>query len=286
MRRKFAQRRRTDRNVMYTSETIGMEDPGVPDTPHALLETRRETRWRNLKDSLDWTRYHLNVVVVSADNAPDVRLAAGIFERVARFNGCAGALPVFVTTCLDGTAVPELGLRTVEQLCLGRQWSDCDVEVFDETSRNYYDVLVCLDSGAAERVEQILEASGIMPKPPHIIDLSDYGAYLQLRRPESPMYAWVPDYRAKFDPTFDERQAAARPPCDDALAIWHCMPEDLARIVQPRFEDLSRGLGCLDEANGDDALAHLAFHMSGLVRFLMDSYPLDLQGGPGYDGPP
>jgi len=273
---------------MY-SETSAQEEPdsGVPDTPHALLETRRKRRWEKFKDSLDWTRYHLDVVVVSADGHPDVRLAAGLFERVARFNGCAGALPVNVSTCLDCGSVEELGLRTVEQLRLGGQWSSCDVEVFDETSRNYYDVLVCLDSGASEEVDKILDAARIAPRPPHIIDLSDYGAYLPLRRPESPMKAWVPDYRAILDPTYDERQAAASPPCDDALSIWHCMPEDLARIVQPRYESLASGLGYSDQdepydGRGNDAtLAHLAFHMSGLVRFLMDSYPLDLRGGPG-----
>eukprot|EP00403_Amphidinium_massartii_P011108 CAMPEP_0178420778 /NCGR_PEP_ID=MMETSP0689_2-20121128/26306_1 /TAXON_ID=160604 /ORGANISM="Amphidinium massartii, Strain CS-259" /LENGTH=364 /DNA_ID=CAMNT_0020042267 /DNA_START=56 /DNA_END=1150 /DNA_ORIENTATION=- len=286
-------RLRTLRRVMYSSLSDDSESE-VPDTPAALLETRRKRRWDKLKESLDWTRYHLNIAVVEAAGEADVRISAGLFERIARFNACAGALPVNVTTtCADGDAVKELRPDILEQLSLGGQWEDCEVEVFDETSLNLYDVLVCLDAGAAEHVEAVLEEAKITPRPPHIVDLSDYGAYLQFRRPESPMKAWVPDYRAVLDPTYDERQAAAEPPCDDALAVWHCMPEDLARLVQPRYEALAAGLSRPNEGvelcDGhidDDSIAYLAFHLSGLVRFLMDSYPLDLKGGPGYDGPP
>ncbi|OLP94850.1 hypothetical protein AK812_SmicGene23075 [Symbiodinium microadriaticum] len=94
------------------------------------------------------------------------------------------------------------------------------------------------------------------------------------------MKAWVPDWRQVIDPQYDERQEAAAAPKDDALGVWLTVPEDLARLVQPRYERVRQSLSA-DEAKlanglfgGDDDAAVLTYHVAGLVRFLMDSYPL------------
>lgn len=92
-----------------------------------------------------------------------------------------------------------------------------------------------------------------------------------------------------MDPDYDERQSKAEAPLDDALAVWNNVPEDLAQLIQPRYSSVASALATSDDTRGkrgayggDDDAAYLGFHMAGLVRFLMDSYPLDLEGGPGY----
>jgi len=156
---------------------------------------------------------------------------------------------------------------------------------------NWMLVIACLDGEARAALEAKTRAADSGELPAHVVDLGDFGAYLELRRTESPIKAWVPDWREKVDPDYDRRQEAAQAPRDDALAVWYSMPEDLARLVQPRYAKVA-GTWAADEwrsggapCGGDDDAATLAFHVSGLVRFLMDSYPLDLHGGPGYIPP-
>lgn len=263
---------------------------GIPASPAQLVAKRRSARWQALHKSLDWTRYHLQIALVEGGTAGHSRVAAGLFERIARFHGCAGALPVEAATV--GLSAAPLDLEVAEALDLAAHWLDRDVERADASSLRFYDVVVCLDAAAAQALSGMLEASNEDPLPPNLVELHDFGAYLELRKPESPMKAWVPDWRQVVDPDFEERQAAASAPRDDALAVWRSLPEDLARRVQPHYEVVTSVLGSPMSANpemmgNDDSIhAFLAFHVGGLVRFLMDTYPLDLQGGPGYDGPP
>lgn len=260
----------------------------LPASPSQLLAERRARRWDLFRDSLDWTRYHLDVVFVEHGGTGGSRRAAGLFERVARFHGCAGALPAVIGT--TGCPSPELDPEEARRLEIGPQWLDADAEPYDAPSLRHYDAVVCVDAGAAEFFRAALGELGEDAYPANVVELSDFGAYLELRRPESPMKAWVPDYRAVLDPGYDDRQAGAVAPMDDALAVWKELPEDLAQMIQPHYEgitsytSLGGGEGDASRAGYDDAL--LAFHVGGLVRFLMDTYPLDLRGGPGYCGPP
>ncbi|CAK0879410.1 unnamed protein product [Prorocentrum cordatum] len=66
-------------------------------------------------------------------------------------------------------------------------------QVYGARDLRHYDVAVCVDGGAAESLRGELARAGEDPYPPSIVELADFGAYLEMRRPESPMKAWVPD---------------------------------------------------------------------------------------------
>lgn len=261
----------------------------VPRSAQELLKVRREGRWAELRAALDWTRYHLQVAMVEGGGAGRSRVAAGLFERIAQFHSCAGAMPV---EALSTSSVPApLDRAVAERLHLAEHWTGREVAEADAACLHWYDVVVCIDAQAAETLSAKVAAAGLIALPSHVVQLGDFGAYLELRRSESPIKAWVPDWRAKLDPDYDQRQEEAEAPQDDALAVWHSMPDDLARLVQPRYIRVAGSLTA-DEAcgvgaayGGDEDAAVLAFHIGGLVRFLMDSYPLDLHGGPGYIPP-
>lgn len=268
-------------------ESVGLSLPEkqLPETPQQLLEARYQQRWASLKEDLDWTRYHLQVVFLEGDGSGRSRVAAGLFERIAQEHSCAGALPVEAAT--TGGSAGYVSDTAAEKLKLAPRWTSRDVEEILKTSDlSFYDVVVCVDAEALQQLR------GFGELPASVVELGDFGPYLDERRPESPMKAWVPDWRQVIDPQYDERQEAAAAPKDDALGVWLTVPEDLARLVQPRYERVRQSLSA-DEAKlanglfgGDDDAAVLTYHVAGLVRFLMDSYPLDLQGGPGYCGPP
>lgn len=257
----------------------------TPSSAEELIRARQNSRWSALKESLDWTRYHLQVALVAKGDDRSL-IAAGLFERLARFHSCAGALPV-EATAIDGI-VSGLPVDIVEHLDLARYWTTRQVDALDTNHLHFYDVVACIDAEARESLIAGLprDSGGVLPA--HVVDLGDFGAYLENRRVESPIKAWVPDWREELDPDYDDRQAVAEAPRDDALAVWYSMPEDLARLVQPRYTKVSTTLSAADMCGsdgsygGDDDAAVLSFHLAGLVRFLMDSYPLDLQGGPGY----
>lgn len=260
-------------------------DPGVPTSAQDLLLLRRNGRWADLRSVLDWTRYHLQIAIVEHTGGVRSRIAAGMFERIASFHGCAGALPVEAATA-QGRAV-KVPHRIAKQLRLASYWIDREVDELDAASLGLYDVVVCIDMESRRALEVQFQGdeAGL---PLHVVDAGDFGPYLELRKSESPIKAWVPDWREKLDPGYDERQAASSPPQDDALAIWHSMPTDLAQLVHPHYSAVSNTITASDfravssKFGGDKDAASLAFHTAGLVRFLMDSYPLELQGGPGY----
>mmetsp|Transcript_147376 Transcript_147376/g.471190 ORF Transcript_147376/g.471190 Transcript_147376/m.471190 type:complete len:356 (-) Transcript_147376:20-1087(-) len=263
----------------------------VPGSVAELIVARRESRWAALRDALDWTRYHLQVAILEHGTSGRSRVAAGLFERIANFHSCAGALPMEAAT--TGGSVDPLPDNVAERLRLAGHWCEREVAEVDVGSLHFYDVVVCVDGSASSVLAAKLRAVG-KELPPHVVELGDFGAYLELRRPESPIKAWVPDWRAEVDPGYDQRQAEAQAPRDDALAVWHTVPEDLAQLIQPRYALVAQPLADIDAAasggdgdcvGGDEDAAMLSFHLAGLVRFLMDSYPLDLQGGPGYIPP-
>lgn len=270
---------------------------GTPNTLGELLAAKRSGAWSALTDSLDWTRYHLQVAVVEHGGSGRSRVAAGLFERIARYHSCAGALPAEALT--TGGVVLPVPPSVSDKLNLNSHWIEREVYPMEASYLGHYDVVACVDARAKCEIAAMLRAqgrAGSQPLPPHVVELGDFGAYLEMRRVESPMKAWVPDWRAQIDPDYDRRQAEAQAPRDDALGVWHSMPEDLACLVQPRYARVAASLTADDAARatnspgyceygGDDDAAVLAFHVAGLVRFLMDSYPLDLHGGPGYVPP-
>lgn len=263
-------------------------ETGGPRTPAELAEERRQGRWAELRDELDWTRYHLQVLVVERGGSGRARIAAGLFERVAQFHSCAGALPVEAATAGGGPCLALPG-DLAEELNVAGHWVQRDVDDVSADTLNWYDVVVCVDGGARGALGAMLQGvGGGGALPPHVVDLGDFGPYLELRKAESPMKAWVPDWREEFDPGYEVRVAAAPAPRDDALAVWRSLPEDLAQRIHPKYAEVARTVTASDMSGedgtfgGDDDVATLAFHAAGLVRFLMDSYPLDLHGGPGY----
>lgn len=281
---------RGDSRNLRSWQRCGASDEGAPRTVGELVLARRQGRWAGLREALDWTRYHLQVAVLESGSTGRSRVAAGLFERLAQFHSCAGALPMEAFS-MSASAQP-LSSDVMQHLRLAGHWADRDVSELDVGSLYLYDVVVCLDAAAREALAVQARAIDRDVLPPHVVDLYDFGSYLELRRPESPIKAWVPDWRAKVDPEYDQRQAEAKAPLDDALAVWHSVPGDLASLIQPRYASVAAALDCGGAGRDggsyrrdDDDSALLSFHLAGLVRFLMDSYPLDLHGGPGYIPP-
>lgn len=220
---------------------------------------------------VDWTRYHLQVLFIDSTDTLRARMAAGLFERVAEWNGYGRAM--YPWTCglsaADPAAPPTLQSLTTRAALMHQAYLlgippkvfARPAEQFETADLDRYDVVIALDSPTRDSILQQVD--------PHYKEY--YGERVRL----------LMDYT---DPACLDDQTVLR---RGGTAL---LPRGMSQQLQPFLQQLRAVTDIqrpqLSEATDAAVQAWNVFVLScmlgcaGLVKYLIDQYPPDL---PHYD---
>lgn len=230
-------------------------------TAHAVqhLQTPVQGHEAASLPAVDWTRYHLQILFVDWTDTVRARVATGLFERIAEWNGYGRALYPWAcgvqasehsddvsTTVALMTQATFLGIRTKLFAAPGEQLTPEDLD--------RYDVIVALDSRVQAAVMQLGGSAWQEYYSRKVCKLSDFSDYTgedilakggsALLEPKLSMY-------------IQQDLEAARSVIDIARPSLHKGAEEWNPMVKAMIVDCA-----------------------GLVKYLADQYPSDL---PHYD---
>lgn len=219
---------------------------------------------------VDWSRYHLQVLFIDRHDQLRARLAAGLFEKVAEWNGYGRALyPWTCGTHVDDSAagrtahmwlstslVSQAAVLGIEPKVFTRR-----PESFELRDLDCYDVIVAVDSATREAVLEQVEPQGQQYYRERVNLLSDYAQPQPLT-----------------DAEVQRTGGLALLPRRMSQQLQQDLPQ-LRRVVdvcRPSLTDGSpRGVAAWNQT-----VLAVMLGCAGLVRYLIDAYPPDL---PEYD---
>ncbi|BDA42924.1 hypothetical protein COCOBI_03-8170 [Coccomyxa sp. Obi] len=222
---------------------------------------RSEAARKNLGlPKADWQRYHLQILFVDRSDTVRARVATGLFERVAEWNGYGRALypsaagvdaeggaPDFGTTASLLAMAGMLGIRSKIFAAERERF------VYEDFDRN--DIIVAMDEGILEDVLKVAggpsDQAWYAPRCTTLTAFSRYCGGAIMRGGGSGVLE--PELRSIIAPVLGRALGAngiARPDLSHGPSEWNRMVEDIV-------------VAC-----------------AGLVQYLADAYPPDL---PEYD---
>ncbi|KAI8471192.1 MAG: hypothetical protein J3K34DRAFT_520690 [Monoraphidium minutum] len=220
---------------------------------------------------VDWSRYHLQVLIIDADDVLRSRLACGLFERVVEWNGY-GRILLPWTCGVDadqggacGSLSTQAALMSMARdLRLRPKSFTRPTERFEPADLDRHDVIVAVDRATKDAVLRLVDPKWAEWYDDRVRLLSEYASPgitpdAALLRPGGT--ALLPqDMRAAL--------AAPRRPLAELRAA--------VDVPRPDMTDATAGGAAAWEA----MVATTMLGVAGLARYLMDSYPPDL---PDYD---
>jgi protein-tyrosine-phosphatase len=240
---------------------VAVRCAGAESKPHPVIATAVQSL-----PTVDWRRYHLQVLFIDNTDIVRARVAAGLFESIAEWNGYGRAMCPWTAgiAARDGSTTPLSTqaslIKQAYSLGLAPRIFTRAAEQFEAEDLDRYDVLVAMDPAVYARVEQHM-AQYALPG-----DEAYYSCKLAL----------LTDFAAYPGDAILQRGGNALLPSKIARVL---VPElaSILGIKHIRSPDLTSEAG-LDEWNSMCLLLMLA--CAGLVKYLIDVYPDDL---PEYD---
>ncbi|KAG0601899.1 hypothetical protein M758_11G146600 [Ceratodon purpureus] len=229
-------------------EEISWTNESVTTASSALAEWR-SARTRSGQDLVDWGRYHLQVMFVDRSHRARSRLAEGIFERIAAWNGFG--LILYGHSC--GISVKEGELPSMsykgeaQRLGVARHVFQAPATILDRSDLDSYDLIVAMD---IEVRDEVLRMASSQPS-----NGNDYANKVRL----------ISEFVS--------------------YGTTSLLEDTLLEIIQP---DLPQALTALEVqatymsqySKWRMMVATITMCCAGLIQFLMDAYPDDL---PDYD---
>ncbi|KAG0557706.1 hypothetical protein KC19_11G151000 [Ceratodon purpureus] len=229
-------------------EEISWTNESVTTATSALAEWR-SARTRSGQDLVDWGRYHLQVMFVDRSHRARSRLAEGIFERIAAWNGFG--LILYGHSC--GISVKEGELPSMsykgeaQRLGVARHVFQAPATTLDRSDLDSYDLIVAMD---IEVRDEALRMASSQPS-----NGNDYANKVRL----------ISEFVS--------------------YGTTSLLEDTLLEIIQP---DLPQALTALEVqatymsqySKWRMMVATITMCCAGLIQFLMDAYPDDL---PDYD---
>ncbi|GAQ92727.1 hypothetical protein KFL_011100030 [Klebsormidium nitens] len=200
--------------------------------------------------SLDWGRYHLQVMFVDRYHMVRARLVEGLFTRIASWNGAGLALQPHSSGIdpAEGDSPPSRLLEEAGRLRIGQYIVTEPPTRFQRSDLDMHDMIVAVDIGVRDEIMRMVadespdEQSTYGHKVRLLMDFANYGSASNLEDELAElMESALPGARSSLE---IER------PYMREWAAWRSM------------------------------VAIMVLSCSGLVRFLLDQYPDDL---PDYD---
>ncbi|KAF8073130.1 LONRF3 [Scenedesmus sp. PABB004] len=241
--------------------------PGSEELPPA--PARANSAGRPLP-SVDWSRYHLQVIFVDRADQLRARLAAGFFESVAEWNGYGRALyPWTCGTHVDGSPA---GRAAALAACAGLMAQAAALgiapkvfarspEAFELRDLDAYDVVVALDAATRHEVLSRVDPAHAAYYAERVYLLSDFAQPAPLADAEVLRKGGLALLPRAMSATLAAELGALRAETD---------------VTRPSLSDGSAA----GVAAWNRAVLVTMLGAAGLVRYLIDAYPDDL---PEYD---
>ncbi|GLI65970.1 hypothetical protein VaNZ11_009656 [Volvox africanus] len=267
---KFARWRHSARSVVahrVHAAASASPDPGTsqPAGAKAASTAAPTQNLAHLWPSVSWGRYHIQVLFVDRTDTVRARLAAGLFERCAEWNGYGRAL--YPWTCGLTVGGPR-DIHAISKLtALMRGASDLEIlpryftrpaEAFEIEDLDRYDLVMALDSQILEEIRQMVVTEHLPG--------SDRDYYLQ---------------KVCLLTTFSHYESDAVLTRRGGFAL---LPAQLSFLLKTGAGGLKASKAVVDIASPDLAspdgaaqweatVAALILSTASLVKYLIDAYP-------------
>ncbi|KAK9817141.1 hypothetical protein WJX72_010178 [[Myrmecia] bisecta] len=210
--------------------------------------------------AVDWTRYHLQLLFVDRTDTVRARIAVGLFDKLAEWNGYGRAL--YATPCgvdpssssgSDGISTTVALMRRAETLGLSPKLFAKAKDSFVREDLDRFDLLIAVDTSVRD---DILASAG-----PAAEDCAYY----------APRVALLTDFAAYCGD--DILRTGGTAVLDPDFGGMTPLLADAARQVRDIHSPL------LSEGDKEWApmINTMVVSCAGLVQYLIDAYPPDLQ---------